>query len=484
MKWQLVVSPLAMVLALSGLILLCHVVLPPLIMAKVRPRGYQRLMQGPMVGVVTDREVRIWARVSGEYPVTVEYGTTFDLATFQTTEPVLATRSNDFSVVIMIGDLEPDTVYFYRIKVNGIPDRYLRSYPPFRIRTAPKPGARRDFRIAFGSCPRIQDDRVQPIWSTVHAFDPALFLWIGDNAYGDSLYPEILREEYRRQRDVASLQPLLRSVANLAIWDDHDYGLPDHDKRNPIKEAALEIFKTYWANPAYGLPDTPGVFFRYTYGQVDFFFLDDRYYRDPDNAPDTAQKTMLGGQQLAWLKLELKASTAVFKLLVAGGGWSKAKGPGGDSWAAFLNERNGIFRFIRDNDITGVVLVSGDSHVGELNVIPWSEEGGYDLYDLASSPLAQSMPDSWLGRRPERRIRQVYFGGSNFGLIDFLFEPSPRLVYRVIDVQGRSVWEPFELRADELVNGVESWPRKASEEELARQAGYEKGRGYYQKLPD
>ncbi len=193
---------------------------------------------------------------------------------------------------------------------------------------------------------------------------------------------------------------------------------------------------------------------------------------------------MLGEQQLAWLKSELQASTAVFKLLVAGGGWSRAKGPTGDSWAAFLHERDGIFRFIRDNQITGVVLLSGDSHVAELNVIAWSEEGGYDLYDLVSSPLAQDMPTSWLHRRPERRIRPVYFGGSNFGLIDFVFEPSPHLVYRVIDVQGRSVWEPFELAADELVNGVKSWPSKVSELELARQANYEKGKGYYETLPE
>ncbi len=485
MRSPRVVNPLVTVLTLSGFVLLCDVVVPPLIIgAEVHHEGYQRLMQGPMVGVVTDREVRIWARVSGEYPVTVDYGTTFDLTTFQTTDAVVARKSNDFTVLITIGDLEPETVYFYRVNVSGAPDRYLRDLPPFKIRTAPRRGASRDFRIAFGSCPRIQDDRGQPIWSAVQAADPALFLWVGDNIYGDSLYPEILREEYRRQRDVAGLQPILRSVANLAIWDDHDYGLPNYDKRNPIKEAALEIFKTYWANPAYGLPSTPGVFFRYAYGQVDFFFLDNRYYRDPDNDPDTAQKTMLGEQQLAWLKSELQASTAVFKLLVAGGGWSRAKGPTGDSWAAFLHERDGIFRFIRDNQITGVVLLSGDSHVAELNVIAWSEEGGYDLYDLVSSPLAQDMPTSWLHRRPERRIRPVYFGGSNFGLIDFLFEPSPHLVYRVVDVQGRSVWEPFELAADELVNGVKSWPSKVSELELARQANYEKGKGYYETLPE
>jgi alkaline phosphatase D len=451
--------------------------------AEVSLEGYPRLMQGPMVGAVSDHEVRIWARASGEYPVSVEYGTTFDLASFRATEPVLARKDDDYTVVITIGDLEPETDYFYRIKVNGAPDRYLRDFPPFEVRTAPRPGASRDFRIAFGSCPRIQEDRLQPIWSTVLAHEPALFFWVGDNIYGDSLYPHVLQEEYRRQRDVDGLQPLLRSVPNLAIWDDHDYGLNNQDKGNPVKEPALEIFKRYWANPAYGLPETPGVFFRYSYGRVDFFFLDGRYYRDPDNAPDTPQKTMLGEAQLTWFESELQASTAVFKVIVAGSGWSKAKGPGGDSWASFLNERNGIFDFIRNHEISGVVLLSGDSHVGELNVIPWSEKGGYDFYDLVSSPLAQDPPDSWLERRPERRIRPVYFQGSSFGLVDFLFDPTPRLVFRVIDVQGRSVWKPFELRADELVNGVQSWPSKVSEEERFRQANYDEGKGYYEEVP-
>ncbi len=485
MRSSRVENPWLVVLSLSGLVALCDVTLSPLLHgAEVHPEGYQRLMQGPMIGAVTDREVRIWARVSGEYPVTVDYGTASDLREFETSEAVVARESDDFAVVVTVGALEPDTIYFYRMKVSGRPDRYLHGLPPFSFRTAPRPGTARELRIAFGSCPRFQDDRLQPIWAAVQASAPTLFLWVGDNIYGDSLYPEILREEYRRQRDVAGLQPILHNVANLAIWDDHDYGLPNYDRRNPIKKEALALFKTYWANPAYGLPDTPGVFFRYTYGQADLFFLDNRYYRDPDNDPDTARKTMLGAAQLEWLKEELSKSTAVFKLLVAGGGWSTAKGPTGDSWAGFLNERNEIFSFIRDHEISGVVLLSGDTHVGELNVIPWSEQGGYDLYDLVSSPLAQGTPDSWLRRRPERRVRPVYFGGSNFGLIDLAFEPSPHLVYRVIDVQGRSVWEPFTLEAAELVNGVRSWPAKVSPLEQARQRNYEHGEGYYERVPE
>ena len=313
--------------------------------------GYPRLMQGPMIGAVSDQEVRIWARVSGEYPVSVEYGTAADLKTFQATDPIRARKADDFTLVVSVANLEPDTEYFYRMKVNGEYDRYLRDLPPFRMRTAPKPGQAGDFRVAFGSCPRYMDDRLQPIWSAVSAYQPTLFLWIGDNIYGDSLYPEILQEEYRRQRDVAGLQPVLHSVSHLAVWDDHDFGLNNQDRNNPIKQEALKVFKQYWANPSYGLPDVPGIFFRYSYGQVDFFFLDDRYYRDPDKEPDSPEKTMLGAGQLAWLESELEASTAVFKVLVAGGGWHKGKGIGADSWASFINERNRIFNFIRDQGI-------------------------------------------------------------------------------------------------------------------------------------
>ena len=57
-----------------------------------------------------------------------------------------------------------------------------------------------DLRIAFGSCPKWQDDRVQPIWPWVVHHEPDIFFWIGDNIYGDTLDPDILREEYRRQR--------------------------------------------------------------------------------------------------------------------------------------------------------------------------------------------------------------------------------------------------------------------------------------------
>ena len=181
--------------------------------------GYPRVMQGPMVGTVTPTEVHIWLRTTGEYTVAIEYGTDFELRSASSTAPVVAKKASDYTLVVTLSDLEPATEYFYRVLVNGKGDKYLKEYPPFRFKTAPVAGSGTSFRMAFGSCPKFQDDRIQPIWTVISEFQPDLFFWIGDNIYGDTLDPDILREEYRRQRDVPGLQPLLHNTPHLAVWD-------------------------------------------------------------------------------------------------------------------------------------------------------------------------------------------------------------------------------------------------------------------------
>lgn len=52
-------------------------------------------------------------------------------------------------------------------------------------------------RIAFGSC--AKQDRPQPIWDALLAEDPHLFLFIGDNIYGDTENMEELLEEARAE---------------------------------------------------------------------------------------------------------------------------------------------------------------------------------------------------------------------------------------------------------------------------------------------
>jgi|CXWL01.1.fsa_nt_gi alkaline phosphatase D len=445
--------------------------------------GSYRLMQGPMIGATGPDRVSIFARSSARVDITVEYARDPTMLAPLRAPPVSASPQNDYIARIEVTGLRPNTRYYYRVIIGDAPDRYLARNPPFSFRTAPVCGSRTSFAVAFGSCARIQAHPVQPIWDAVTGAAPDMFLWLGDNVYHDTLEPQIMDEMWRMQRNVPNLQPLLRSIPNYAIWDDHDYGLNDHDRENPVKEAALASFQKYWANPSYGLPDAPGVFFKFTYADVDFFMLDGRYYRDPNEAPDGPGKTMLGAPQLDWLKQVLRESRASFKVLACGSGWSSAKGHGGDSWASFITERNALFDFIQAEPISGVVLISGDTHVGELNAMPWSDRGAYDLYDLVSSPLAQETENSWTERRPELRIRQVYAREVNFGLMSFSFDGAPTLTYRLVNAHGQDAFAPLVLRASELRNGVRSWDGKIDDISRFRHEQMLAGRDYYSPRP-
>jgi alkaline phosphatase D len=460
---------------LTGTVLTTLLAAPGRVLAQVF--GYPRALQGPMIGAPGPRHFTVWVRASGTFPVTLEYATDRDFTNMVQGPTVEARSDNDCCVTLRAEGLQPDTDYWYRLRFNGEADRYQPL--PHRTRTAPAGPA--DFRVAFGSCCRIQYDANQRIWNVVRDLGPDMFIWLGDNIYADSDEPAAIADLYARGRTVERLEPILRSTPQLATWDDHDFGYNDSDGLSPYKASALRIFRNFWANPAYGADGDPGVYFKQSYGGVDFFILDGRYHRDPTPQPDNAAKTMLGAAQKAWLKRELKASTAPFKVLATGGGWSAAENEdGGDSWAVYMTERNEILDYIRDENITGVVCISGDSHMGELNCIPWSERGGYDIYDFCSSPLAQMPAAKNLRQTPEVRIRDTWTRSVNVGLMRFdLTGDTPTLTYTLHDSMGEPVWDPLVLTPADLMNGVSTWREKADPLELERLERFKAGGGYY-----
>lgn len=441
--------------------------------------GYPRVLHGPILGYATPDTITIWARVSAEVETVVEYGEGSDPAAWKRSAPVVARAADGFVVRHVIGGLRPGAEIAYRLRVAGAPNPDGPRGAPHPARTAPAGPAA--FRIGFGSCARLQRHPVQPIWDALDRADPDLFFWLGDNVYADTLDPAILFEEYLRQRDIANCRRFMAGRPQLAVWDDHDFGQNDNDRRNPIREAALQVFNRVWLNPAAGQPGAPGVYFRYAYGGVDFFFLDNRYHRDPADQADTAAKTTLGQAQRDWLKRELRASRAPFKLLICGQPWNDGKPPGGESWASFTAERADLIAFIARERIGGVVLLSGDTHVGELNCLTHARYGaGYDLFELVSSPLAQDCATSFLNYRPVERVRQVYNGGSNAGLVDIdTTVADPVLRFSLIDTQGEPVWAPLELRASELQPGRSVWREKADALSRARWDRAASGGPYY-----
>ena len=415
--------------------------------------GTPRVMQGPMLGAVAPNSQRVWARLSGDFNAEIVYWEDRPEADRQRAVLKPAGRPGDFTRIADLKGLNPSTRYHYIVEIEERGDRYLGKRPPFRFQTPESVSGR--FRVGFGSCARFAQDRVQPIWKAVQVARPDFFIWLGDNIYGDSLLPSILAEEYQRQRDVASLQPVLHSIPQLATWDDHDFGLNDHDRTNPVADAARELFQGFWANPPYANAED-SVYFQYHYRGIDFFFLDNRSFRDPYFMEDGPGKTQLGEMQLDWLKTALKASTSPFKFLVCGGGWTSLKGPEGDSWAAFLHERNALFDWIMEEGIEGVVLMSGDTHRAEVNRIHWSERGGYDLTEFVSSPLAQepsrhlrTMPE---GLQPkESALITPYIRSPNFGLLTV--DPDPdngQVHFTLINDQGQKTGPPVVLKIQDL----------------------------------
>ena len=87
---------------------------------------------------------------------------------------------------------------------------------------------------------------------------------------------------------------------------------------------------------------------------------------------------------------------------------------------------------------------------------------------------------SWLNYKPVERLRQVYAGGANFGLMDFDFtkeDPSVRLSIR--NVQGAPVSDPLDIRASELAPGRSFWREKMDAVSKRRWEKYEATGVYY-----
>jgi alkaline phosphatase D len=313
---------------------------------------------GPMIGHTGPHDTRIWAKASGPARLGIRIATDAGLANARSVPgPVLGSDS-DFMGHVIVEGLQPATTYHYAVVLDG-KDATLRPYPSFT--TAPAIGAAGRTRLAFSSCVGRSGFMTAAIWADMSArtrFD--LLLMLGDNHYADSTAPEPQRRAYYDHRSALGYAEITRRVPTYAIWDDHDYGPNDSDGTAQGKEISLQTFQQFWANPSYGLPDDPGVYFKFSRGEIDFFMLDNRYHRSPNRAPDDGTKTMLGTKQLAWLKRELLASRAKVKFIASGSEWAPHSHL--DSWSSFARERDEIFGFLREHDLPGVIFLSGDRH--------------------------------------------------------------------------------------------------------------------------
>ena len=285
-------------------------------------------------------------------------------------------------------------------------------------------------RIALGSC--ADQAKPQPIWDAILAYRPDLFIFAGDNVYGDFNSPDAtnLRHAYTRAKEIAGYARLRDSVNHLAVWDDHDYGVNDGGGDFAHKAISKELFLDFWKIPASDVRRTrQGIYDSSIIGpegmRVQVILLDLRWFRSPLKPtdqrgapgkerylpdPDPA-KTMLGATQWAWLAEELR-KPAELRLIVSST-QVLAEGHGWERWGNFPLERQKLVDTIRDSGAKGVMLLSGDRHVGAL--YRETPPGLYPLYEATSSGLNMVY---WAAKEPGPNRLGALYAAANFGVVD------------------------------------------------------------------
>jgi len=282
---------------------------------------------------------------------------------------------------LTLDGLKPDTRYRYRVVIDGeqSPDHAA------SFKTAPAQGEASTFRIAVTSCMKF--GQKQGSWTLLLNEQPDMHITLGDTQYSDTTNPSVQWRHHLRYRAVKEYAAVNRGVPNYAMWDDHDYGPNNSDGTAKGKEKSLAGWAQFWANPASGTDDTPGAFYSYTWGEVEFFMLDGRYHRSPDRDKDDADKRMLGDAQFAWLVDGLKNSKAKFKVIASGSTLHDSKG---DGWRIYTFARHRLFDAIKSNKIGGVVYMSGDMHYSRVWEHHESDRVGYPFVEVVSSGVANS----------------------------------------------------------------------------------------------
>jgi alkaline phosphatase D len=258
-----------------------------------------------------------------------------------------------------------------------------------------------------------------------------------------------IARRYASYRAHPALQPLLASTHHYAIWDDHDYGPNDANWSYPLKGESLATFKEYWGNASFGLPELPGVFGVFSWGDVDFFLLDNRTYRTAGSAPP-GESRYLGDAQLSWLLDALSASRATFKVIASG---SQVVSPYAhfESYAQHPRERARLLEGLKERAVEGVLFLSGDRHHAELNVLR-DDPHFYPLYDFTSSPLTSGLADSAESERVNaRRVEGTFVTGKrNFGVMRVRGPRRERVMtLEARDTHGALLWS-HEVRAADL----------------------------------
>ena len=327
------------------------------------------------------------------------------------------------------------SLYFFSCGANKVTESKV---------SKPKTG----LKIGFASC--LHQKKPMPIFETIKAENFDLFLFMGDNVYGNSDSEDLkeLRLAYEIQKQ--NFKKLDLNIPIEAIWDDNDYGLGDGGKEYQLKEKSKDLFLDFWNI----LNDDPrrkrsGLYHEiikeYKGKSIQILILDTRTFRDnlkPTNVKGAVGKeryipsldsslTMLGDEQWQWLSQKMYTRTdyrfiiSSIQFLAIGHGW--------ECWNNFPYERKRLIDLIDRSNVKHTVLLSGDRHRGghyELKT-----KSNKIISEMTSSSL--NVPYSNSEEPGPLRIGSTY-SKENYGVIQ-LVESQDSISVMLKNIRGEVV---------------------------------------------
>lgn len=410
------------------------------------------LQSGPMVGYSEMREVMLWVQTKKAAEVKINYTNKADKKDTHWTQTVSTEKNSAFTAHLIADELLPGQSYTYDVFINSkkliLPYKTeFQTLPLWKWRTDPPA-----FSFLTGSGAYINEPEYDrpgagyggdyQIFEHMAKIPSAFMLWLGDNVYyrePDWHTKTGMLYRYTHTRSTPEMQALLASKHNYAIWDDHDYGPNDSDAGYPFKNQSLDVFQNFWANPTYGIGDMKGAISFFNWNDCDFFLLDNRWYRTNNDRTD-CEKTILGKEQLEWLKNALAYSQANFKFIVIGNQFLNTSGLFEmHSNYGYNAERQELIEYIQSQNIYNVIFLTGDRHHSEVSKL--ERVGKPTIYDITTSPLTSGPAGIWKEEVNALRIDGSFFNQRNFAKLDVSGTNAERKIdMRFFDSNGKELY--------------------------------------------
>jgi alkaline phosphatase D len=337
------------------------------------------LTHGPITGGVDANDAAIFTRTSDVATVAIQYSTDSGLANPTTSSSVTTSTNDDFTSTIKLTGLTPETAYYLNVLVNGVP-QLTAPFPTFT--TFPVAGSVRQFKFIYLTDFATQSTQPPGLFfgtfSAAAAENPKFVYIGGDFDHSGPITILGKRTMFKLLYDPTQsgladfVNKILRGMAIVHCWDDHDSGPDNNSKTYSGWNWSYQVFREYV--PMYATPaPPPAIYQSFSYGQVDFWATDMRSQRSDEYDVDGPHKSMLNANrlgpqsELAWLENGLLKSSATWKIIISSDGVTNPTVRYPDLWAGYQTEWIALKNFIKSNQIKNVVFLTNDLHFGAID---------------------------------------------------------------------------------------------------------------------